>query len=288
MSEIGDLIKQIAKNEIVNTFPAVVVDRGVDKSNEEYKYTISVRKLIPKNKEEEYKKLQLDLDSTYVTEEMKKWKREEMKKGRREEKSSPNSDIIYNKVRLKSVVNGLEEGIIVIPRIGSYVLISSIGTENTERYVSQYSEIDRVIFHMNNMKETNGGEKKPTDFFDIDINTKTMDIKYGELFHTKMSKEELKVDFLYPQEEGKEDSSRKVQSQLLFAKNQLKVSFKDQEEKETFTTILSKDSASVQTGDGTKKIVISNNEGIQLISDTTINIKGKTVNIEGTDAINLN
>ncbi|CAM1365895.1 hypothetical protein [Tenacibaculum xiamenense] len=281
MSEIGDIIKKIASSvDVVNTFPAIVTAHGVIEEDNKKKYTISVRKLITSNPEMEYLKLQAKLDSTYISEDLKN------KVLSSDESNRKYNPIEYHDVRLKSVVNGIEEGIILVPRIGSWVLVSLIDNITAHTYVSQYSEVDRVILRLNNMKDTNGGQKKPEEFVDINLSAGSLQLKYGDSFHTQISKEQLTFDFLYPKEDS--DSDQKKQSTLSFSKDKLQLNFMDKEAKEVFKSTFDSEKVVIQTGDEKKKVVLSSEKGINLISDTDINIKGKTVNIEGTEAINLN
>ncbi|WP_075341773.1 hypothetical protein [Tenacibaculum agarivorans] len=287
MDNISGLLREfIKKNMVSDTFPAIVVGYGEESKDGIKEYTVDVQK-IPQNVEDKvqvYKQIQVGLDSTYVTDADKK-------NTKIEEKEHKNSDIIFHGVRLKASVNDLDEGIICIPRIGSWVLVSTIEKAKKQFFISQYSEVDRVIFRMNNMKDTDGGNKKPKEFFDIDIDTKSLKINYGDVFQAEMNKEALNINFLKAKGDNDKDAEAKIQSQLTYSKEELGIAFLDAKEKPTFKATFGKDKASLETANAAKKIAIVNSgdkKGIELISDEHITIEGKIVTIKGTEEINLN
>jgi len=49
-------------------------------------------------------------------------------------------------VRLRAVMNDKAEGLIVYPKLGSYVLVSSIDNKSEQSYVVMASEVDTILF----------------------------------------------------------------------------------------------------------------------------------------------
>jgi hypothetical protein len=54
--------------------------------------------------------------------------------------------VVYYGVRLKSVADGTGTGLVIKPKVGSVVLISKIGDQGNEFFVSMYSEVDTMHF----------------------------------------------------------------------------------------------------------------------------------------------
>lgn len=59
-----------------------------------------------------------------------------------------------NNVRLKASIQDKEQGLICIPKEGSWVLISIIETTETRAFISQYSEIDKIFLRIKNDDDT--------------------------------------------------------------------------------------------------------------------------------------
>lgn len=57
-------------------------------------------------------------------------------------------DVSYDEVLLRSVT-GVEKGLLIIPKVGSKVMVSRIGGRN-ELYVSMFSEIDEILVTIKN------------------------------------------------------------------------------------------------------------------------------------------
>jgi len=269
MSKIGHLIKELASTSTeFTTFPAIVSDNTfIEYADGSKEYTISVRIL---GDVEVYKS---------ITEELEEGK-----------EASSNALELHN-VRLKAAINGIDEGIICVPRIGSWVLVSTIENMEARTYVSQYSELDRVIFRMKKSNK-NDSDTKEVEYVDIEVNPETLELKYGDFFHTRIDKNQLGVHFLGPKQLNEEgEVEQKTQASLDFTKDNLSVSFLDTDEKPTFKATLGKDKASLETANAAKRIAIVNSgdkKGIELISDEHITIEGKIVTIKGTEEINLN
>ncbi len=51
-------------------------------------------------------------------------------------------------VRLKASVQDKERGIVCVPKVGSWVLVSIIETTETRAFISQYSEIDQIFLRI--------------------------------------------------------------------------------------------------------------------------------------------
>lgn len=57
----------------------------------------------------------------------------------------------YHKVRLKPSIDGKDFGVIIVPKIGSSVIVSPLGKKASGHYVSQWSEVEEIL-----MKTSNG------------------------------------------------------------------------------------------------------------------------------------
>ncbi len=62
-------------------------------------------------------------------------------------------------VRLRSVIDGQETGILIYPKIGSYVLVGLIDNRPESSFVVAYSEIDKIRLLDLNLLELNGNNK---------------------------------------------------------------------------------------------------------------------------------
>lgn len=75
--------------------------------------------------------------------------------------------LIYTEVQLKSIMKSSSKGIKVLPAVDSIVIVTRIGASN-ELFVSMYSEIDKLIFEIDDMSLAmtkdgfvfNGGDNK--------------------------------------------------------------------------------------------------------------------------------
>ncbi|MEO1049516.1 MAG: hypothetical protein AAFX87_02780 [Bacteroidota bacterium] len=71
-----------------------------------------------------------------------------------------NDELEIEGVNLKAVIDGTQNGLVQIPKIGSIVLISLIENTDGDHYVSMYSDIEEVLFVQNNNEilkiDTNG------------------------------------------------------------------------------------------------------------------------------------
>lgn len=59
----------------------------------------------------------------------------------------------FHKVRLKPSVDGKDFGVIIIPKIGSSVIVSPFGKKASGHYVSQWGEVEQIL-----MKTSNGAQ----------------------------------------------------------------------------------------------------------------------------------
>ena len=280
MSEIGYLIKEIAgKGKSFSTFPAIVSDNQIVEIDRNKEYVVSVRLLA-------------DIESYSL-----------LKEAALEAKTANDSVVEIHNVRLKAAINGIDEGIICIPRIGSWVLVSTIENMDARTYVSQYSEIDRVILRMNKPKSKEDENQAP-EYIDIDINATTLSLTYGDLFKTTIGKEALQIAFLAPKENEQEDSAQKVQSSLKYTKDQLDITFNDEDEQAVTTAIIEKGKATITITDGCgasvektkaklhtkdeKEVIqIDEKEGLLLKSSSAIKIEGDSVSITGKTDITM-
>ena len=84
----------------------------------------------------------------------------------------------YFDVRLRALVNADLQGFAFIPRLQSTVLVCRIGKSN-ERFVCQFTEIDKVIFTDNDLE--------------VKIDTENIDVKKGEKITVHVDAEKLEV-----------------------------------------------------------------------------------------------
>lgn len=59
----------------------------------------------------------------------------------------------YHKVRLKPSVDGKDFGVIIVPKVGSSVIVSPLGRKSSGYYVCQWSEVEEIL-----MKTSNGAQ----------------------------------------------------------------------------------------------------------------------------------
>ncbi|GAA4271627.1 hypothetical protein U6A24_13660 [Aquimarina gracilis] len=176
MSEIADIIKTIAsKKNRISTFPAIVVKNEIGDNN----YTISVRKI---SDVVEYNNIKHALDKGTYNNPTEK------------SNAADYFDVLeYNNVRLKASINEYDEGIIVVPRLGSWVLVSIIEGIETNAFVSQYSEVEKVLVKFK--KALKEGEEPSDDdsYIDLSVTHEFVDIKVGELTQVKVNNESFEA-----------------------------------------------------------------------------------------------
>lgn len=61
-------------------------------------------------------------------------------------------------VRLKSIIGNTTTRLVIIPKVGSYVTVSVLNNIETETYVTQFSEVDKILTNCENVIY-NGGDK---------------------------------------------------------------------------------------------------------------------------------
>lgn len=59
----------------------------------------------------------------------------------------------YHKVRLKPSVDGKDFGVIIVPKVGSSVIVSPLGKKSSGHYISQWSEVEQIL-----MKTSKGAQ----------------------------------------------------------------------------------------------------------------------------------
>ncbi|MEL6559373.1 MAG: hypothetical protein AAFQ94_14375 [Bacteroidota bacterium] len=280
MSELGYLIKTLAGNQDnESTFPAIVVDNKVP--DNQGNFLISAMILGDRTSFEEIQA--------------------RMKSG---EVMGAETEIIHQ-IRLRAAINSINEGVICVPRIGSWVLVSVIENNTARAFVSQYSEVDQFIIRMR--KPDADGE-----FSDIVVTPEKMSINFGGLFSSTITKEALNINFLKPiGNEDDQDTDQSALASLEMTKQAMKLAFFDDDENmlsnaamtgqsmdfkvvDGCEASIAKSSAVVSTNGDKNIIKVDETEGIQLKSDKLISIEGdqvlikatKDVTVSGTD-INL-
>ncbi|MCK8520230.1 hypothetical protein M0D21_01555 [Aquimarina sp. D1M17] len=309
MSEIGEIIKEIAiQGDKTSTFPAIVSQNTPVEADGKKEYVISVRVLLSSNLYDDV----INEISGKTT--------------NKNNLGANGAKVELHNVRLRANVNGAEEGVIVIPRVGSWVLVSIIDNNDAKTYVSKFSEIDRVILRIRKPQDNNGqsGNQEP-EYFEVDFNANTFDMKFGDLFETHINKEQLNIKFLQPKEND-ESSPQKILSEVNYVKDNLDITFLDDDEKpratvhadhenlnvsfleneeETLSTKLNKDKVTIEVTDGCTAVIekdkasistdgsadeisIDKNAGVTLKSGSNINIDATgSVNISGS-SVNIN
>ena len=61
-------------------------------------------------------------------------------------------------VRLKSIIGNTTTSLVIIPKVGSYVTVSVLNNIETETYVTQFSEVEKILTNCDNVIY-NGGTK---------------------------------------------------------------------------------------------------------------------------------
>lgn len=56
---------------------------------------------------------------------------------------------IIEGVRLKATINKENEGVIITPKVGSYIIVSGIGNSDQMHFVSMYTEVTAITINMN-------------------------------------------------------------------------------------------------------------------------------------------
>ncbi|AXT59701.1 hypothetical protein D1816_04795 [Aquimarina sp. AD10] len=106
-------------------------------------------------------------------------------------------------VRLKASLQDKEQGIICIPKVGSWVLASIIETTETRAFISQYSEIDKIFLRIRNDDDTyfqmqTGGNESRLSFKRLESEgnpiTNTPPL-FKDISSIGYSSDEVKIDF---------------------------------------------------------------------------------------------
>ncbi|MBP2833506.1 hypothetical protein J8281_15025 [Aquimarina sp. U1-2] len=322
MSEIGDIIKKIASQvDTVTTFAAIVTDNEIKEVDGKKEYAVTVRKLA--NVGQEYDNLQTELDSSYKSDSVNT---KDNDKSNIDPTRKSNFKIEYKNVRLKSTINDINQGLIIIPKLGSWVLVSVIDNISSKLFISQFSEIDSILVKIDkSLKPNASNDNEEPEYFEVDFNANTFDMKFGDLFETHINKEQFNIKFLQPKEND-ENSPQKILSEVNYVKDNLYITFLDDDEKpratvhadqenlnvsfleneeETLATklnkekvtievadgctaVIEKDKASITTNGGTEEISIDKNTGVTLKSGSNINIDASgSVTISGS-SVNIN
>jgi hypothetical protein len=61
-------------------------------------------------------------------------------------------------VRLKSIIGNTTTSLVIVPKVGSYVTVSVLNNIETETYVTQFSEVEKILTNCDNVIY-NGGSK---------------------------------------------------------------------------------------------------------------------------------
>jgi len=207
MSEIADIIKQIAsKKDRVNTFPAIVTNNTIEVVDGNPEYEVTVRKIIT---DADYDLIKKELDSGKADEDLAKL---EMK---------------Y--VRLKAAINTNDEGLIIVPRKGSWVLVSIIDSVSTKAFVSQYSEIDNILMRVNTPVKEGEDEPEDPEYIEIKLKASLLELYVGKKFKANIDKDNMVFNYLAPSEN--EDEEPKVLSEIKATKDTVAVLVQDEEAK---------------------------------------------------------
>lgn len=311
MSDIAEIIKEIAaRGDKTSTFPAVVSDNEPVITDGKTQYVVSVRVLLPS---EDYNTVKNELTSDT----------DDSSGGINPLfNDEPEAKIELHNVRLRANINGEDEGVIVIPRVGSWVLVSIIDNNDAKTYIVKYSEIDRVIVRIKKpvSQDASGGtDDQEPEYFDIDFDSSNLTLKFGDLFKTVINNEEVNLKFLQPKEQNSSNiTPQKVLSELTYVKDNLDLTFLDDDEKpranihadqENFTidfleneevklsTQLNKDKASVLVTDGCSvevekdKAKLSTDGGaeeITLDKNTGLSLKsGSNITIQAQGSVDI-
>ena len=127
---------------------------------------------------------------------------------------------IIKNVRLKASIQDVEQGIITIPKKDSWVLASIIDGVETRAFISQFSEVERLMGRIQGITE-------PKLLFDYSSDGETLQIRY------------IKTDLITENDETKIIDIAKIE----FNKDRnFKISYFDDEEKSLATTHFTPDS----------------------------------------------
>lgn len=61
-------------------------------------------------------------------------------------------------VRLKSIIGTTSSRLVIIPKVGSYVTVSVLNNIETETYVTQFSEVDKILTNCENVIYNEGSK----------------------------------------------------------------------------------------------------------------------------------
>ncbi len=153
----------------------------------------------------------------------------------------------YNNVRLKSSIQDKEQGIISIPKLNSWVLVSIIGDVETRAFVTQQAEPERLFGRIQSQNEE-------TLFLEYSIDGEHINVRYlkkegeigaeviSEISSLEFDKDQnLKVSYF--------DENQKIVSQSHFHPDHSSIVFnsvEDDTEQERFSSILSKENATLK------------------------------------------
>ncbi|CAH0336110.1 hypothetical protein FVB9288_01784 [Flavobacterium sp. CECT 9288] len=167
---------------------------------------------------------------------------------------------IIKNVRLKASILDLEQGIITIPKKDSWVLASIIDGVETRAFISQFSEVDRLMGRIE-------AKNNPKLFFDYSVDGDKLHIRYIKT-DTETEENETKITDVAKIEFDKDqnfkisyfDEDEKTLATTLFTPDSLTTSFnliENKEIKERLTLAASKDNVTLK---------FKNNEGRELNS----------------------
>lgn len=58
----------------------------------------------------------------------------------------------YNDVRLQAIIDTEDTGILFVPKVGSYVMVSIVENDENNAYVAQYTEVDVISFKIKDVE----------------------------------------------------------------------------------------------------------------------------------------
>ncbi len=144
-------------------------------------------------------------------------------------------------VRLKASIQDKQQGVICVPKLGSWVFISIIETTETRAFISQYSEIDKIFLRI---KSNENEENNSPQFFEIqsDVNTTSLLFKKEVTKTDEKGKSEItlenKTSITFNGEEkfldvkfwNEDEEENKITHQTTIAHNKVETQFIHPEE----------------------------------------------------------
>lgn len=278
MNEIGYLIKELVrKKELPSTFPAIVSHNEFDTQSDPVDYVISVRILQDHESFQEVVK--------------------EVKLGK-----SNSEGLELHNVRLKASLQSEAGGLICIPKLGSWVMVSTVDNLVGKNFVSQYSELEGLLLNVQEETAQQEGEKK-VSFVELKLNLQAFQLNFNNEFKAAVTKEQTTIQFVKPptKDQGEEEE---VLSDVIHTKDRMQYRYFE-DKKVQSTVCFEKKKLVLKAKQEAHEIRISEEEGVLLKSDTKVRLEakqlelvagddgevqitGKSVAIKGSDSVKIN